>query len=338
MRRIEFVKCAIAGGAALLLCVAAVQAKPLQIRIGYVAAPPELPPVLFEAKVPHPHMGKNFTLKAIHFSGTPAMITAIAANEIDIGALSFSAFAAAVTNGRMNDLRVIADEVQDGVGGHFTGPFLVRKDSNIRSIADLKGKVLAVNAIGAYPDVAMTVMLRRHHIGPSEYTVVEARLPAMKAMLAEKKADMVLTAPVFTYDPGLEKISRPLFTIKQAMEGPVQMESLVARAGFIAKHRAALVDYFEDALRAARWFHNPANHNAVVQIFSHFTHVPAKRFQGWLFTKKDFYFDPNGIPNLVNLQKNIDLAHKMGVLKAAVNVKAHSDLSLVKEAGARLRK
>jgi hypothetical protein len=37
------------------------------------------------------------------------------------------------------------------------------------------------------------------------------------------------------------------------------------------------------------------------------------------------------------MQKNLDIAQQLGVLKQAIDVKAYSDLSLVDEAAARLK-
>ena len=42
--------------------------------------------------------------------------------------------------------RVICDEFRDGVPGYFSNQFFVRKDSGIKKITDLKGKVRRVSA------------------------------------------------------------------------------------------------------------------------------------------------------------------------------------------------
>ena len=41
----------------------------------------------------------------------------------------------------MDDLRVISDEIQDGVAGHGTNEFMVLNDGPVKTVADLKGKV-----------------------------------------------------------------------------------------------------------------------------------------------------------------------------------------------------
>ena len=43
------------------------------------------------------------------------------------------------------------------------------------------------------------------------------------------------------------------------------------------------------------------------------------------------------LPNLDALQKNVDLTHELGFVKASFDVKAHTDLSLIEEAAKRLQ-
>jgi sulfonate transport system substrate-binding protein len=42
-------------------------------------------------------------------------------------------------------------------------------------------------------------------------------------------------------------------------------------------------------------------------------------------------------PDINALQKNVDLTHELGFVKASFDVKAHSDLSLIEEAAKRLQ-
>jgi NitT/TauT family transport system substrate-binding protein len=325
--------------AAMLLLAAgeARAADPVPIRIGWVVTPPELQPVLFARPEVTRHLGKSYAMEPVHFKSTPVMITALAAGEIDIAALTFASFGTAIVNARMNDLRIIADEFQDGVEGYFTEPYLVRRDSGINSVADLKGKVIATNGIGSGVDMAMRAMLRRHHLEDKrDYSVVEVQFPNMKAVLMERKVDMIVVPAAFAYDPELDKAARVLFTQREAM-GPTQFALWTARTSFLDKNRGAVVDFLEDALRALRWYLEPANHAAAVGIVADFTHLPAARFDGWLLTHKDQYRDAEGLPNLAALQRNLDAQHELGFLKTTVAAEKYVDLSLIKEAGERLR-
>ena len=57
----------------------------------------------------------------------------------------------------------------------------------------------------------------------------------------------------------------------------------------------------------------------------------------WVFTKRDVYHDPNLMPNMDALQKNVDMTHDLGFIKASFDVKKYSDLSMVEEAANRLK-
>ena len=329
-------KIVLASLALLLLSVGLAQADPLQIRGAWVAPVANWFSIWLQKKDLAKHFGQSYTFEATHFAGTPPMITAIANNELEIGDLAYSTLPIAISNAGMDDIRVIADEFQDGVPGYRDDAYEVLADGPIKKIEDLKGKIVATNAMGSGVDVAMRAMLRKHGLEANrDYTIVEAPFPAMKSMLAEKKVDLIPTVLPFALDPELKKIARPLFTVHDAM-GVSQFIAWTARKPFIDAHRAALVDFMEDSMRIERWYLDPKNHDAAAQIASQLTKQPPERF-GWLFTKADYYRDPNMKPNLEALQKNVDMTKELGFVHSSFDVKAHSDLSLIEEAAKRLQ-
>jgi NitT/TauT family transport system substrate-binding protein len=284
------------------------------------------------------HEGTSYALEATHFNGTPPMITALAAGETDLAPLAFSSFALAVENAKLGDLRIIADVFQDGVDGRYTNEYMVLNDGPIKTIEDLKGHVVTSNGGGSAVDMALREMLRKHHLeDKKDYTLVEAAFPNMKAMLAEKKVDLISGVRPFTDNPELRSMAHTLFTQKDAI-GPSQMILLTARADFLEKNRAAVIDYLEDSLRALRWYSDPAHHDEVVKIVSDFTKTPPAVWNGWLFTKAgDYYKDPEGRPNLTALQSNIETQRELGFLKDDLDARKYADLSLVSEAAKRLK-
>jgi len=201
--------------------------------------------------------------------------------------------------------------------------------------------VLATNAAGSAVDIVMRAMLRQNGIDDrKDVTIVEAAFPNMFAMLSEKKADLIPSVIPFSFNPKLRETGRVLFTQKQAV-GRTQMIIWAAREGFLKKNRAAMVDFMEDSIRAVRWFLDPKNHKEAVEIAARVSKRPPEAFDKWLFRKAgqegDYYRDPNMIPDLAAMQKNIDLQHKLGLLKASIDVKKHSDLSIARDAAKRLK-
>src|SRR6185437_15535056 len=260
-------KIGLAGVAALMLLGAGVaRAEPVKMRVAWVAPISNWSSIWLDKKDLAKHLGQSYTFEPVHYAGTPPMITAIANNELEIGNLAFSTLPIAIGNAGLDDIRVISDDFQDGVDGYYSNEYDVLKDGPIKKIEDLKGKVVATNVAGSAVDIAMKAMLRKHGLEDKrDYTVIEAPFPTMKAMLAEKKVDLIPAVLPFSLDPELKKIATTLFTGKDAV-GVTQFVFWTARKPFIDKNRAAIVAMLEDTLRILRWYLDPKNHDEVMQI------------------------------------------------------------------------
>jgi NitT/TauT family transport system substrate-binding protein len=327
----------LSGIAALaVLGISSAQSEPVKIRAAWVAPVSNWASILLEKKDLAKHFGKSYVLEAVRYPGTPLMITALANGELEIANLAYSTLGIAIQNAGLSDLRVISDEFRDGAPGHYSQEYFVLKDGPIKSIKDLKGKVIGTNAAGSAVDVATRAMLRKNGLEDKrDYTVLEAPFPTMRAMLAEKKVDIIPGVLPFSRDPELRKIATPLFSQKDAI-GVTQMIVWAARDSFIQKNRAAMVDFMEDTIRIVRWYLDPKNQKEAAEIAARITKQPAERF-GWLFTKDDYYRDPNMIPDLEALQRNVDMTKDLGFIKESLDVKKHSDLSIIQEAAKRLQ-
>ena len=312
-------------------------ADPVKIRVAWVAPVANWASILLEKKDLMQHHGKSYVMEPTRFQATPNMITALATNELEVANLAFSSFALAVENAGLNDLRIISDEFQDGYPDHYSNEFMVLKDGPIRKVTDLKGKIVAANAAGSGADIAQRIMLRKNGLEDKrDYTVVEIALPNMKAALLGKKIDLGTATLPFSYDPEYRNAARPLFVQRDAI-GRSQFVFWQARSGFIAKNRAAMVDFMEDTLRVVRFFVDPKNHKEAVEIAARVTKLPPERFDAWLFTNKDFYRDPNMLPNLDALQANLDAQRELGFTKTKIDAKQFADLSIVQEAAKRIK-
>jgi NitT/TauT family transport system substrate-binding protein len=312
--------------------------QPLKIRIAWVVPVTNLPSLLLAKQDLMTHNNKSYTIDAVRFQGTPPMITALAAGELDIADFAFSSLALAIQNAGMSDLKVIADESRDGAFDYYTAPYIVLKDGPIKTIQDLKGKSVASVGAGSAVDIAMRAMLRKNGLEDKrDYNVVEAGFPNMGAMLMSNKVALISSVLPFSLDPELQKVGRTLFTIKDAI-GSAQLVVWAVRQPFIDKNRAALVDFLEDSIRVQQWLIDPKNRDEVLQLAGKVAGQPPERFASWLFTKGDNYRDPKLVPDIDALQRNVDTQAELGFLKAKIDIKGKfTDLSLVEEAGKRIK-
>src|ERR1700686_735687 len=98
--------------------VSTAQAEPLKIRGSWVAPVSNWASIWLEKKDLAVHYGKSYVFESARYAGTPPMITAMANNELEIGDLAYSTLPIAILNAGMDDIRVIADEFQDGPPGY----------------------------------------------------------------------------------------------------------------------------------------------------------------------------------------------------------------------------
>jgi NitT/TauT family transport system substrate-binding protein len=322
-----------------ILGLTAANADPMPIRVGWVVTPGHLAPLVEALGKREPgvfkHLGKSYVLQTVRFQGTTPQIQAQAIGEVEIAALSTAALALAVSNAHLDE-RVVADVVADGVPGYYSENYVVAADGAIKTIEDVKGKRIATNAIGSASDAAMRAMFRKHGIKDSDFTTVEANFANMPAMLDGGKVDFIGTLPQFLQElrSHPEKY-RVLFTGHDAV-GPTQAVLWGMRAEVIAAHRPVFVDFFEDHIRAVRWFLDPNNREAALDILAGVTKLP-KESLGFAFSKDDFYHSPDARPELESVQREIDEAAKLGVLPQRVEISPkHVDLSLIEEAKKRI--
>jgi len=68
------------------------------------------------------------------------MIPAIAPAISIFATFAYSSLGAAIAKAGLDDLRVIADELQDGVEGYYSDEYMVRNDSPIRTGRGFEGQ------------------------------------------------------------------------------------------------------------------------------------------------------------------------------------------------------
>jgi len=213
----------------------------------------------------------------------------------------------------------------------------VKKDGPIKTVADLKGKTIATNAIGGATDMAGRVMLLKHGLTPDkDVRFIEASFGAMAPMIRAAKIDVgAFPAPTWAVAQKQGDL-RILFRQSDAL-GDQQFLLYAAREDFIAKNRKALVAFYEDYLRGLKAALDPKNRAKVLEVVAKLGESPVANFQEWaLLEGKDYFHSPDGKINVRALQSNIDTLFKQGLLKQTLDVPPHIDHSLLEEAAKRM--
>ncbi|MEE9275717.1 MAG: ABC transporter substrate-binding protein [bacterium] len=322
---------------ALTAAVSDAAKKPVEIRLAYGIPPLQITGLLFAKKELLTHYGKSYTLKMIYAKASSLVPPLLAAKEADVGYVSYTAFAHSIVNAKL-DIKIVADLLQWGIPGWFNSFWSVRRDSGINTVKDLKGKRIAVPAFGTALDMALRVMMRRQGFEANrDYNVVEVRFPNMAGMLTSGKVDAAVLLPPWWYQPRYNKKLKFIFSPDQAL-GRIQALFQVARTEWLKKNPEVAKDFFEDYLKAWRWYIDPSNREEALDIIAKLTKRPRKNYAGWALTPKEYYRGPNALVNAKALQSNVDVMHKLGFLKRKLDVSKYMDMSYIEEANRRLAK
>lgn len=324
----------ILGMAVVLLSVASAQAHPIKIRINWSVTPAHLTPLIpLIPKNVYRHYGKSYVVKTIKMRGTGPAITALAANDLDVAALSYQGLAVAILNAKVH-VEAIADVLQDHPP-HVSDGYWVRRNSGINNVKDLRGKVLAVNSLGSGDDAGLRHMLDEHGLtSTTDYTEVEVPFPAMVPEIEAHKIDLGFVVIPFAFRAEKDPKLKELFTLRDSM-GPQVTVMWVAKKSYIKAHHAVLVDLLEDQILARRWL--KTHRVKMAQLLSRITHRPASDYASWVLTRRDdAYHSPDMMFKVSTLQHNIDEVSQLDKLSRRIHVAKYVDFSLAREAAARL--
>ncbi|HZL32053.1 MAG TPA: ABC transporter substrate-binding protein [Pseudolabrys sp.] len=315
---------------AALIAIAPASAEPLKLRVGYDSIPTHLAPIIFKMPDQTKYFDKDYSIDFIRFKGSSLQLQALAADQVDVAVLAFSTFATGILNAHL-PIKGIADVAQDGPS--FSTVFGVVDSSPIKSIKDLKGQTIAVNALGGAIDMAARSALRKNGLTPDrDVRIIEAGFGAMEAMTRENKVQVGSFLAPFWSKAQKNGGMRALFHQKDGM-GTTQFLLFAAKEDYIKAHRDVLVKFLADYVRGIHVVHDPANRPRVLKIMAELTSRPENSFSEWaLLPGKDTYHDPHGLVNEAALQSNIDTLAELKMIPKSFDVRAHIDNSLVQDA------
>jgi NitT/TauT family transport system substrate-binding protein len=315
---------------ALAVLAASANAEPLKLRISWATTPSQITPILPEIpKDAYRHWGRSYVVEPVFMAGSGPILPALQTGELEVAGYSYQSYALSVYAAKL-DVKAFASVFASKPGYNDSG-FWVKK-SRIQRFEDLRGKNIAVNSRGSTVDASLHKTLADHGLKDQrDYQIVEVRFPAMLPTLESDKVAMAFLVLPFSLQAERSPEYRQMFTLMDAL-GPNETVIYAAKSEFIAKHRAALVDFLEDNIRARKWLYEPANRAAAVAVIAKVTKQPEENFRDWVLTEKDSYrpLDAAFDPKL--LQKNVDDLHRLGVTRESFDVSKHVDMSLIAEA------
>ena len=199
---------------------------------------------------------------AVQFSYTPSsafLVTALMDGKVDI-ALALIDNLVAYQEGQGEAKIAERPDMFAFMGGD--GGFLsVLGAPGIKSVAELKGKTLSVDAMTTGAAFVLREIMARSGLAESDVTYVRAGGTAnrYRDLLAGKHAATLLRTP---FD--LQAMNQGALQLARAdVLGPYQGTAGIARPSWAQSHEAALVGFIRAYRAAVGWLYDPANRDVV---------------------------------------------------------------------------
>jgi ABC-type nitrate/sulfonate/bicarbonate transport system substrate-binding protein len=170
---------------------------------------------------------QGLAVEQIFVRGGPTAIAALVSGNVDFGSIG-GAQAPIRSNARGLDLQIIASL------SNYTN-YTLLGSKEVRSIEDLRGKIIGVTGAGAFSDFSIRIFLKRHNIDPDRDVTLRAiGGTALRAVALERG---VIAAAPFTAEDTIRLLDKGypmIVNMNEALKIPQSI--LVARGEMLQKH------------------------------------------------------------------------------------------------------
>jgi ABC-type nitrate/sulfonate/bicarbonate transport system substrate-binding protein len=296
------------------------RAAPVTLRIGYGGAAQEPLWLLIVKPELGRNYGKAYTLEAIKFQGSDKRAQAFEADAIDLAAGGANGVIFAAAEGV--PARIIASISRESSRGFSTG-YYAKAQSAIRSVSDLKGRIVGINGFSTSGHLWLYAALGKHGLSDSEVTIVPIPFAAMQEALAAGKIDVGEFPQPFAALLEQEAAVAKIFDAKYGLPFDEELDVLIGKDAFLKKNSAAVRALLEDLSEAMRFYLEKPRAARQLLIDAKMVRVRPAVYLGM----RDYYRDPTLRPDSNALVQMQEFQVKAGFQKNSVDIRSLVDAS-----------
>lgn len=274
-----------------------------RLTVGVVPVPDSAP--LFIAQQRGFFKQEGLTIKTEVIKASPEATPKLLNGSMDLALLNYVSTFAAQDNGAIK-FKLLSDGYQ-GAAKSFA--IMVRKDSQVKTPADLRGKKVAIPAPKSITDLLLAINLKSHGLaGGKDVKTVPVPLPNMAAALKRGTVDAIATVEPFVTNVQTEQGARLLADL---VSGPAEEFPIAGWGGTakFAEKNPRTVAAFQRAIGRALKI-AAESRDEVSRVLPAYTSIPAKTAQ--VIALGEY---PTTL-NQARLQRVADFMMSYGYLKA----------------------
>lgn len=281
---------------------------------------------LFMQKKPElmKNLGKSYDVEWVRFSGSGDAMPALVAGKLDACLATPFPMANAINQSRV-PVTIVHQLLSFGFDGYYDDFTVVRADSGISKVSDLKGKVFGINAVGGTVEQGVRIIAKKNGLNPDrDLTFVEARPPFLATMVRDNKIQAATLFQPFLEEAMAKGDLKVLYKNSDIYGGPTDYVFMAFEDKFLKANPKAVRDYIEDYLIAVNWALD--NRAEAVRIYAEQWKLPVPVVDSYLLTKKDYLVRRDGKLAAKDIQPIVDALSANGFI-ASFDVSKFVDLS-----------
>jgi ABC-type nitrate/sulfonate/bicarbonate transport system substrate-binding protein len=293
-------------------------AEPVTLRLGYGAAAEE--PLWLVVAKPElaRNSGKVYKLDATRFTGSDKRAQAFEAGAIDLASSSANGVIFAAAEGVA--ARIIASISRESSRG-FSTSFYVKESSPIKSVPDLKGRIVAINGFSTSGHLWLKAALAKHALDDGDVTIAPIPFPAMQESLEAGKVDVAELPQPFAALAEKQMKVRKIFDAKYGIPFDEELIVLIGKDEFLKKNAEAVRAFLADLEAATQFYLERPGEARALLIDAKMVRVIPDVY----LTLKDYYRDPNLRVDADALEKMQEFQIKAGFQKKKVDARSLVD-------------
>jgi ABC-type nitrate/sulfonate/bicarbonate transport system substrate-binding protein len=295
----------------------------VNIRIGHGSAAEETLWLMKADPKVTPSQGKAYKLDYTLFRGSDKRFQAFEAGELDIATGSAHSVMMAAAEGAK--FKIVATISREGAKG-FATRYMVKEDSPIKTIADLKGKNLGINGARSSSELWARLALEKKGLDTKkEVNWVALPFPSQGEAVRAGKLDVGAFPQPFAAFEEKRGGLRTIFTSQDGIARDEDLMVLMVSEKFATQQPAVLRAFLADLVRATTHYVKNPKEARTALVDAKLVGIPLDVF----LTMKDYERPLDGRVDMESIKAMTAELSKFGFITKPVNAAAFVDNSFL---------
>jgi ABC-type nitrate/sulfonate/bicarbonate transport system substrate-binding protein len=254
----------------------------------------------------------NLKVDVIYVQSSAALVQQLAAGSLDI----------CMSTGLVDPIRAIDQGAAISIVRFEAQapPYALVAKSSIKTLKDLKGKVVSLGGPKDITRIYVERMLAPHGVKPGEFDMVFAGATSARAQaLLGGAVDAAILLPPFNFQAEAQGFNNLGLTVEYAPELP--FSGTAVNKAWAAKNESILKRLLTAHSKSLEWFYDDKNRDEAIKVLTSVSSLkPDDVSKSYDFFRKNNFFDRSGTISRKKMEALLEALQSLGDVQAKGNV------------------